>query len=286
MQTKRNMSKIRFTAEENCTVGELLLKNSVSKRLIKRLKALPDGITKDGYKIRTIDSISAGESVVISTRDEKTLAPNPDLSVKILYEDNDIVVFDKPYNMPVHPSILHHTDSLGNFFAYIYPDISFRPLNRLDKDTTGACAAAKNAYSASLISKSLRKVYFAVVCGCITGNGKIELPIARLDGSIIKRAVSEFGQSAVTNYKTISHSEDGRYTLLKITLETGRTHQIRVHFSAIGYPLAGDDMYGGDLTDIRRQSLHCGEISFTSASGEKITVKSPIPKDMEKLIRN
>ena len=280
------MSKIRFIADEDCTVGELLIKKGVSKRLVKKLKVLPDGITKDGQKIRTVDSVLAGEIVVISPKDEKTLVPNPDLSVKILYEDNDIVVFDKPYNMPVHPSILHHTDSLGNFFAYIYPDISFRPLNRLDKDTTGVCAAAKNAYSASLISKSLNKVYFAAVCGCLTGNGKIEMPIARLDGSIIKRTVNESGQSAVTNYETLSHSEDNRYTLLKITLETGRTHQIRVHFSAIGYPLAGDDMYGGDLTDISRQALHCGEISFVSPKGEKVTVKSPIPSDIEKLICN
>lgn len=279
------MSKISFTADENCTAGELLLKKGVSKRLLKKLKALPDGITKDGKKIRTVDSVSVGESVVISTRDEKTLVPNPGLSVKILYEDNDIVVFDKPYNMPVHPSILHHTDSLGNYFAYVYLDISFRPLNRLDKDTTGVCAVAKNAYSASLISKSLKKVYFAVVCGCITGNGKIDLPIDRLEGSIIKRTVSKSGQSAVTNYETVSHSSDDRYTLLKITLETGRTHQIRVHFSALGYPLAGDDMYGGDLTDINRQALHCGEISFVSVTGKNVTVKSPIPSDIERLIR-
>lgn len=279
------MSKISFTADERCTAGELLLKKGVSKRLLKKLKALPDGITKDGQKIRTIDSVSEGESVVISTRDEKTLVPNPDLSVRILYEDNNIVVFDKPYNMPVHPSILHHTDSLGNYFAYIYPDISFRPLNRLDKDTTGVCAVAKNAYSASLISKSLKKVYFAVVCGCIKGNGKIDLPIDRLDGSIIKRTVSKSGQSAVTNYEAVSHSSDNRYTLLKITLETGRTHQIRVHFSALGYPLAGDDMYGGDLTDINRQALHCGEISFLSVTGKDVTVKSPIPSDIKRLIR-
>ncbi len=280
------MSRIKFVADESCTVEELLLKKGVSKRLMKKLKALPDGITKDGEQIRTVDTVFTGESVLISLKDEKTLVPNPDLSVKVLYEDDDIVVFDKPYNMPVHPSILHRTDSLGNFFANGYPGISFRPLNRLDKDTTGACAVAKNAYSANLISKSLNKVYIAAVCGYITGAGKINLPIARLDGSIIKRTVSDSGQSAVTNYETISHSRDNRYTLLRITLETGRTHQIRVHFSALGFPLAGDDMYGGDLTDINRQALHCSEISFISAIGEEINVKSPIPSDIDSLIRN
>lgn len=280
------MSKIEFSAEENCTVSELLSQNGVSKRLIKKLKTFPDGITKNGQRIRTVDSVLAGESVVISPKDEKTLVPNPELSVDILYEDDDIAVFDKPCNMPVHPSILHRTDSLGNYFAHIYPDISFRPLNRLDKDTTGVCAVAKNAYSASIISKTLKKVYFAAVCGYVTGSGKIELPIGRLDGSIIKRTISECGQSAVTNYETAAHSGSGRYTLLRITLETGRTHQIRVHFSALGFPLAGDGMYGGDLSEISRQALHCGELSFLSVKGEQITVRSPIPKDIEKMISN
>lgn len=279
------MSKIEFVAAESCTVGELLERNGVSKRLVKKLKALPDGITKDGKNIRTVDTVLSGESIFIAPRDEKTLSPNPELSVEILYEDSDIAVFDKPYNMPVHPSILHYTDSLGNFFAYNYPGISFRPLNRLDRDTTGVCVAAKNAYAANLISKSLKKVYFAVVCGCLTGSGRIDLPIARLDGSIIKRTVSESGQRAVTNYEAVSHSRDNRYTLLKITLETGRTHQIRVHFSSLGYPLAGDDMYGGDLSDITRQALHCREISFVSVNGEVVTVESPLPNDMERLFK-
>lgn len=277
------MSKIEFVADKSCTVGELLEKNGVSKRLVKKLKVLPDGITKDGKKMRTVDAVLPGESIFIAPRDEKTLAPNPNLSVEVLYEDDDIAVFDKPYNMPVHPSILHYTDSLGNFFAHKYPGMSFRPLNRLDRDTTGVCVVAKNAYSANLISKSLKKVYFAVVCGHLTGSGKIDLPIARLDGSIIKRTVSEGGQRAVTNYEAVRHSRDDRYTLLKITLETGRTHQIRVHFSFIDYPLAGDDMYGGDVSDITRQALHCREISFVSINGEVITVESPLPNDIERL---
>lgn len=211
------------------------------------------------------------------------LDENPDLFAPIVYEDNDVAVYDKPVDMPVHPSHLHRYDTLGNLFAAQHKDMTFRPINRLDKDTSGLCAVAKNPFSAAKLSGNIEKTYFAVVCGKLSGGGTIDAPIGRCDGSVITREVRPDGQRAVTNYTVLGGS--GKYTLVRIKLETGRTHQIRVHFAHIGYPLAGDDMYGGDISDITHQALHCGELEFTlPVSGEKICLSSPIRDDMKALL--
>ncbi|MEG0615538.1 MAG: RluA family pseudouridine synthase, partial [Oscillospiraceae bacterium] len=183
----------------------------------------------------------------------------------------------------VHPSHLHQGDTLGNAFASHCSGISFRPINRLDKDTSGLCVVAKNAYSAKILQSSLEKVYYAIASGEILDSGRIDLPISRTSDSIISREVSENGQRAVTNFEIITRTD--KYFLAKIFLETGRTHQIRVHFAHIGCPLAGDDMYGGDCSDITEQALHCGEVKFLQPiSGKEIQLKAPIRADMKSLI--
>lgn len=280
------MRKICFVAECNQTVMSLLSKNNVSKRLIKKLKRTKDGITKNGVHIRTVDKVFKGESITIALEDEKMLEANENLNVTVLFENDDLIAFDKPYNMPVHPSIKHQGDTLGNYFSYRCSNLSFRPINRLDKDTSGICVAAKNAFSAKSLQHSLEKTYYAVVCGKLDNDGTIDAPIGRTDGSIITREVSLSGQRAVTHYKTVKYSNDEKYTLVKINLETGRTHQIRVHFSYIGFPLAGDEMYGGDCSDISRQALHCKTVEFLHPiTKEIITIDSELPEDMKSLIK-
>jgi 23S rRNA pseudouridine1911/1915/1917 synthase len=187
--------------------------------------------------------------------DSRTLNGNLELAVPVVYDDEDVVVFNKPVNMPVHPSIKHQGDTLGNCFSAMYPGLTFRPVNRLDKDTSGLCVVAKNAHSANLLQSTVSKVYYAAVCGVLEGGGRINAPIGRVSESIILRQVMADGQEAVTDYDVVT--TNGRYTLVKVTPITGRTHQIRVHFSYIGHPLAGDDMYGGDTSDIKEQALHC-----------------------------
>lgn len=280
--------KIKFTAlksDNNVTVGFFLAQNKVSKRLITKLKLIKNGLTLNGVHCRTVDTIKEGDVVQISYTDQKMLEPNPLLNVAIAYEDNNVVVFDKPPHMPVHPSIKHQGDTLGNFFAALYPNLTFRPVNRLDRDTSGLCIVAKNPYAAKIIQNHIEKTYVAVVCGKIEDSGTINLPIARELNSIIKRTVSNDGQYAVTHYKHISSDE--KYSLLEISLETGRTHQIRVHFSHIGFPLAGDDMYGGNTCDISRQALHCSKLDFLDfITNNIITVSSKIPNDIEILTKN
>lgn len=279
------MRKISFEAKCEETVLDILLSNNVSKRLIRKLKQTSGGITINGKQVRTIDKVFKGDRITISLDDKKSLESNSKLNVPVLFDCDDLIVFDKPCNMPVHPSIKHQKDTLGNYFSYLCKGISFRPVNRLDKDTSGICAVAKNAFAAKLLQQTLEKTYYAIVCGTINKEGIIDAPIGRVDGSIITRKISDKGQRAVTHYRPIKHSDNGKYTLLKITLETGRTHQIRVHFSHIGYPLAGDDLYGGDCSDINRQALHCQSIRFLHPiTGQEIRLDSELPPDMKKLI--
>lgn len=238
--------------------------NGVSAKLIRKLKRQNMGITCNGNLIRTIDDVPAGAIVVLHTEDESSLIPNGELNVPVVYEDEMTVVFNKPQNMPVHPSLNHYSDTLGNYFTYLFPDTAFRAVNRLDRNTSGLCITAKSQHAAFLLQRRVKKVYYAIVCGYPGESGTIDAPIEREKESLIRRCVRESGARAVTHFKTLSSC--GKYSFVKISLETGRTHQIRVHFSYLGFPLAGDDLYGGLCEDTDCQALHCGEISIENYS--------------------
>lgn len=278
------MKRIEFTAGRSCRLDDFLIHDRrMSKRLLTKLKRTENGITRNGTLIRSIDMVEPGDVITLQLEDKSFLEGNTSLDVPAAYESSGVVVFDKPVGMPVHPSIKHQGDTLGNFFSGKYPGLTFRPVNRLDRDTSGLCCCAKDAFSAAALQGNISKVYYAVACGRITGDGVIDAPIAREQDSIIKRIVSPSGQRAVTHYTAVCGND--KYTLLRIILETGRTHQIRVHFAHAGHPLAGDDMYGGSTDDISCQALHCGELTFTEPqSGEVITVRSDIREDMKKLV--
>lgn len=273
---------ITVTAEENGWQLQRLLKaHSFSHRTITKLKHT-GGLTRGGQIIRSIDPVAEGDIITIVLEDEGGLVPNAELKAEIAYEDEDILVFNKPPFMAVHPSIMHRNDTLGNLFAALHPDTPFRAINRLDRNTSGLCVCAKNRFAAAALAKKVNKVYYAIVDGDM-GSGEIDVPIGRVQDSIIYRNVTPDGQPALTIYSDERHG-NGR-TLSRVILKTGRTHQIRVHFAHIGFPLCGDDMYGGDLSGINRQALHCGEVSFIHpVSGEHITLTSPIPQDMEQLL--
>ena len=265
------------------TAESFLRKRGFSHKLITKLKA-SGGLTRGGAVLRSVDRVSAGDEVRVRIEDSGAVVPNPDIKAPIVFENDDIVVFDKPHGLAVHPSIVHYADTLGNLFAALYPESAFRPIHRLDKDTSGLCACAKNKLAASLLSAGIEKTYYAVVDGDIGQEGEINVPIGRADGSIIKREVRADGrQPAVTLYRPILR-KNGR-TLLEITLLTGRTHQIRVHFAHIGFPLCGDELYGGDRTDITRQALHCGKMRFKlPITGEFVEIESPLPEDISRLL--
>lgn len=269
--------------EDGVKLGEVLLHRGVSRRLITRLKRIPNGITRDNKLIRTIDVVRQGEKIILSESDSKFLEPNGELNVEILYEDDQLIVFNKPPFMPVHPSIKHQGDTLGNFFAYHCKGLTFRPVNRLDRDTSGCVIVAKNQFSAKALQCSYDKVYYALCEGVFNvQSGTISEPIGREDASIIKRCVDPDGQKAITHYKVMKQYD--KYAIVEFVLENGRTHQIRVHMSYIGHPIAGDDMYGGSREEFNRQALHCGKISFLHPINNNkivITAKSEIFENLK-----
>lgn len=267
--------KLYFKNEKDIPVNLLFFlqkENGVSRRLITKLKRQHMGITCEGKLIRTVDDVPPGCVVVLDIEDENEIVPNPELNVPVIFENDSVIVFNKPQGMPVHPSMNHYEDTLGNYFSALYPELTFRPVNRLDRNTSGLCLVAKNQHSAARLQKKVSKVYYALVCGRPDKSGTIDAPIKRQTESLITRCVSPDGQRAVTHYTLLSSC--GKYSWVKINLETGRTHQIRVHFSYAGFPLAGDDLYGGSTEDAEGQTLHCGEISFTDENDRLITLSA------------
>lgn len=259
-----------------------------SSRLVKLLKKQTDGIMLNSSHARTIDIISCGDVLEINIPDDEVPAQASEVTAPIVYADDDVIVFNKPAFMPVHPTRNHQGDTLANVYAAYLAQkglsAAFRPINRLDRDTTGLVVCGINQYSASRLTGNIEKVYYAVACGRIEGEGTIDAPIARCDERLITRMVSDDGDRAVTHWTATQNNGDTE-TLLRITLETGRTHQIRVHFSHIGYPLVGDTMYGTADDRISRQALHCAQVEFVHpVSGEKIALKTDIPDDMKKLM--
>ncbi|MDO5148913.1 MAG: RluA family pseudouridine synthase [Oscillospiraceae bacterium] len=279
--------KLSFKNTKDCPVNlkDFLQKeNGVSARLITKLKRQYLGITCGGKLIRTIDDVPPGAEVVLNISDENEIVPNGDLDVPVIYEDEHVVVFSKPQGMPVHPSMNHYTDTLGNFFSWKFPDTTFRPVNRLDRNTSGLCVAAKNQHSAARLQRSVEKTYYALICGTPDRlSGTIDAPIKRQTESMITRCVAPDGQRAVTHYTVLSSC--GKYSWVRVKLETGRTHQIRVHFSYIGFPLAGDDLYGGSCDDALGQTLHCGEVSFPDADGTVINLSTGPGENIQSIFR-
>ena len=271
-------------SENGITALSFLKRRGFSHRAVVDLKK-NGGLTRNGAILRTVDRVSKGEKIVVEiAEDGKALEPDISVNACVFAESEDFVLFDKAAGVPVHPSICHRTGTLGNLFSALYPDRAFRPVHRLDNNTSGFCLCAKNAAAAPVLAKTAEKVYFAAVSGEITEAGEINLPIGRAPDSIIKREVREDGARAVTLYKPIL-VKNGR-TLLEITLKTGRTHQIRVHFAHIGHALLGDDLYGGDCSEISRHALHCGKIRFAEPFSEKILqFENPLPEDIAGLFR-
>lgn len=289
--------KLSFCVNESSdgmNVGDFLREQGVSRRMISRLKRTEGGIQRKGSLLRTIDILKNGEEVVILLPDESgSFTPAENIQVAVLYEDEHMILFDKPFGMPVHPSHRHRGDTLSDYCLTKYPGMAFHAVNRLDKDTSGICVVAKNSFSAAFLQREgIDKTYLAICEATLNRctqspfvlqrEGVINLPIAREQESIIRRVVRDDGQRAVTNYKVIA--ENNGMALLEISLETGRTHQIRVHFSHIGYPLVGDDLYGGSRDKISRQALHCSKIRLKRLDNKIIEVGSPLPQDMAGLI--
>ena len=265
-------------------IRDVLRDFGVSASLMTKLKQTENGITLNGEFAKTIERVNSGDLIKIKIESTGHMPAPKKMDIEIPYEDDDVIVLNKPPMLPVHESRNHIGDTLSNFVAYhIDEDTAFRAVFRLDRDTSGLVLVAKNELSASKLAGKIKKDYYAVVEGIIIGSGTVDAPIIRCGESIIKRKVSPNGERAVTHYESISTR--GNSSLLKIRLETGRTHQIRVHMSHIGHPLLGDSLYGGNCSDISRQALHCKDIYFKHpTTNENIHITSDFPVDMKGVI--
>ncbi len=280
------MRRIKFEIsadESGKTIKDFLRAFGVSGSLLKNLKQTENGIVLNGKHARSVDALKSGDVLEI-TLDERGKVPAPlNIPLDILFEDDDLIAVNKPPFMPVHESRNHIGDTLSNAVASRITDC-FRAVYRLDRDTSGIVLIAKNRLAACKLAGRVKKDYYAVVSGILNSPRTIDAPIKRVGSSIIKRCVAPDGEKAVTHYFPVK--TDGRATLLKINLETGKTHQIRVHLSSIGHPLLGDTLYGGNADPINRQALHCKDIYFDHPiTGEQIHISCDFPTDFKGLIK-
>ncbi len=261
---------------------------SMSARVIKDLKFFENGLLLNGKRVRTVDILRAGDIFQITFPDDmgEMFEPLP-FPLEILFEDEDFLIVNKPAGLANHPSHNHQGDTLANAVAYHLnqngKNSVFRSVGRLDKGTSGIVICALNRFAASAVSGKIYKEYEAVCDGVLTGEGVIDAPIYRPDPIITVRTVDERGERAVTEWRAIKNV-NGR-THLRIHLQTGRTHQIRVHFAHIGMPLTGDTMYGKPCADISHQALICKYCRFTHpVTKSLVEIEAPIPDDWNKIL--
>lgn len=285
------MRVIEYTAEEYFEGKKLIsfLRGHVkiSVRLLRSLKRVDGGIKINGENARTIDILHAGDKITLSIPEDENHSIAVDYPLDIIHEDEDLLVINKPAELPMHESHNHQGDTLANAVAgYLTKkgkSLTFRAVGRLDKGTSGLVICALNSHAAARLSGNFEKTYYAIATGHYEGEGTIDKPIYRPDPIKTYRTADDRGDRAVTHYKVIESGEN--YAYLKINLETGRTHQIRVHFAYLGTPLYGDKMYGVEHEIIKRQSLHCGEVVFDHpVTGERLELQAPLPADMQALI--
>ena len=281
-------------AEEGRKIGDFLREKGYSRHLLRQLKETEDGLLRNAQPTFTTVALKAGDRIRVRLLEKaegsEAIMPAP-LPFEIVYEDEDLLVVNKPADMPIHPSFQNHGNTLADALTWHYQqhgeDFVYRCINRLDRDTTGLLIVAKHLLSASILSdmvgkREIHREYLAIVKGIPPENGTISAPIGMKKGSAILREVNfETGEPAVTHFARLEIRNG--LSLVSLKLETGRTHQIRVHMGYIGCPLIGDYLYYPECSRISRQALHSHRLSFLHPITRKaLSFTAPLPEDMEK----
>ncbi len=292
---ERTLTYIADNSIAPLPVSRFLKQKGFSSQNLVQLKKNPDAVLANGVPCFMNHVLQPGDTLTLHIREERSSEKIPpvDLPLDIVYEDADLMVINKPAGMPIHPSMNNYYNSMANALAYYFEQQNcpfvFRCINRLDRDTSGLTIVAKHYVSAGMLSamiankaaSGITREYLAIVKGSVQPpEGTITAPLGRKEGSIIERTVDfEKGESAVTHYKVLD--EKNGHSLVSLILETGRTHQIRIHMKYLGYPLIGDYLYHPDMEHIRRQALHAWKLSFRHPiNGETLAFTAPLPEDM------
>lgn len=258
-----------------------------SARLLTAAKRMPRGLLKNGEPATARTVLSAGDVVTLTVAPAPCTAEPVELSVPVVWEDESVLVMEKPSGMPMYPCPGHDCDSLANAVCFLFSrrgeTPEYHPVYRLDRDTTGLVVMGKDSFAASRLAGRVEKEYRALCEGELLGEGTFDGPIGLLPGHTIQRCVRPDGERAVTHWRSLAVQEG--FSLVSFSLETGRTHQIRVHMAHAGHPLLGDDMYGGPMALLSRQALHCARVAFAHpVTGESLLFTSSFPPDMAALL--
>ena len=293
----RNIDYIIDEDSSGLRVEQFLRRKRYSGQNLSEIKRMPKSILVNGVHYYMRQELSTGDHLqvrICETQNSEKIPPT-NLPLDIIYEDEDLLVLNKPAGMPIHPSLNNYTNSMANALAYYFQSqgkpFIFRCCNRLDRDTSGLTIVSKHLVSGSILSdmtkyREVHREYLAIARGSVTpSEGTIQAPLGRKEGTIIERTVDwEHGEDAVTHYKVVK--EANGHSLVSLRLETGRTHQIRIHMKYLGYPLIGDYLYNPDMEYMTRQALHSHHMEFTHPiTGEHMSFTAPLPEDMARVMQ-
>lgn len=293
----RNIDYIIDEDSAGLRVEQFLRRKRYSGQNLSEIKRMPKSILVNGVHYYMRQELSKGDHLqvrICETKNSEKIPPT-NLPLDIIYEDEDLLVLNKPAGMPIHPSLNNYTNSIANALAYYFQSqgkpFIFRCCNRLDRDTSGLTIVSKHLVSGSILSdmtkyREVHREYLAIARGSVTpSEGTIQAPLGRKEGTIIERTVDwEHGEDAVTHYKVVK--EANGHSLVSLRLETGRTHQIRIHMKYLGYPLIGDYLYNPDMEYMTRQALHSHHMEFTHPiTGEHMSFTAPLPEDMAQVMQ-
>ena len=292
----RTIDYIIEKSDEGQRIEQFLKRRGFSSKNLAAIKRMPKSVIVNDEHFYMRQELKEGDHLaihIIETECSEKVPPT-EIPLNIVYEDEDIIVINKPAGMPIHPSLNNYTNSMANALAWYYAKqdkpFVFRCCNRLDKDTSGLTVVAKHLVSGNILSSMVKerkfhRQYLAITRGSVTpSSGTINAPLGRKEGTIIERTVDwENGETAITHYQLIE--EKNGHSLVSLKLETGRTHQIRIHMKHLGYPLIGDYLYNPDMEYICRQALHSHKISFIHPiTGKEMEFIAPLPEDMQKVL--
>ncbi len=293
----RNIDYIIDEDSAGLRVEQFLRRKRYSGQNLSEIKRMPKSILVNGVHYYMRQELSKGDHLqvrICETQNSEKIPPTK-LPLDIIYEDEDLLVLNKPAGMPIHPSLNNYTNSMANALAYYFQSqgkpFIFRCCNRLDRDTSGLTIVSKHLVSGSILSdmtkyREVHREYLAIARGSVTpSEGTIQAPLGRKEGTIIERTVDwEHGEDAVTHYKVVK--EANGHSLVSLRLETGRTHQIRIHMKYLGYPLIGDYLYNPDMEYMTRQALHSHHMEFTHPiTGEHMSFTAPLPENMARVMQ-